>query len=199
MAELITEIGVPTTPEDVMREYVGDWWPDSMRKIEAKLGGPLPPDFTEPYRSRQDAALSEGVDPVAGVIGVVDAVEAAGLKTCVASNGPHARWRSPWARRAFASASRAGSTAPPTSSAASRRPTCSPRRRKDGRRPRGAGRRGGAASSSRTRRSARPRASRMPAYGYGPRPRIEARCGAHACAHTFDTMPDLPAMLGLQR
>ena len=80
---------MPTTPEDVMREYVGDWWPDSMRKIEAKLGRPLPPDFTETYRTRQDAALSEGVEPVAGVIDVVDAVEAAGLETCVASNGPH--------------------------------------------------------------------------------------------------------------
>jgi HAD superfamily hydrolase (TIGR01509 family) len=89
MAKLITEIGVPTTPEDVMREYVGDWWPDSMRKIETKLGSPLPPDFTESYRTRQDAALSEGVEPVAGVIAAVDAVEAAGLKTCVASNGPH--------------------------------------------------------------------------------------------------------------
>ena len=88
MAELITEVGVPTTPEDVMREYVGDWWPDSMRKIEEKLGRPLPSDFTQTYRSRQDAALSQGVEPVAGVIDVVDAVEAAGLRTCVASNGP---------------------------------------------------------------------------------------------------------------
>ena len=89
MAELITEIGVPTTPEDVMRDYVGDWWPDSMRKIEEKLGRALPSDFTQTYRSRQDAALSEGVEPVAGVIDVVDVVEAAGLRTCVASNGPH--------------------------------------------------------------------------------------------------------------
>ena len=89
MAELITEVGVPTTPADVMRDYVGDWWPDSMRKIEAKLGRPLPPDFTDTYRSRQDAALSVGVEPVRGVLEVIDAVEAAGLRTCVASNGPH--------------------------------------------------------------------------------------------------------------
>lgn len=91
MADLITEIGLPTTPAECMRDYVGDWWPDTMRKIEAKLGQPLPGDFTDKYRSRQDEALSKGVGPVEGVVDVVDAVEAAGLRTCVASNGPHAK------------------------------------------------------------------------------------------------------------
>ena len=139
-----------------------DWWPDSMRKIEEKLGRPLPSDFTETYRSRQDAALSEGVEPVAGVIDVVDAVEAAGLRTCVASNGPHPKMGSRWAPRACASASRAASSARPTSSAESPRPTCSstsPRRWASRPRPASVvedsalGVRGGASGG-------------MPAYGY---------------------------------
>ncbi len=89
MAELITEVGLPKTPEDCMREYVGQWWPDSEARIEAELGRPLPADFEATYRRRQDAALGAGVEPVAGVIDVVDQVEAAGIATCVASNGPH--------------------------------------------------------------------------------------------------------------
>ncbi|MDQ3571229.1 MAG: HAD-IA family hydrolase [Actinomycetota bacterium] len=89
MAEVITEAGLPTTPEDCMREYVGQWWPDSEAKIAELLGRPLPADFEREYRRRQDEALGAGVEPVDGVIDVVDLVEASGLKACVASNGPH--------------------------------------------------------------------------------------------------------------
>ena len=91
MAEIITELGLPTTPEECMRDYVGDWWPDTERKLAAKLGRALPDDFEATYRSRQDDALRRGVDPVAGVVAVIDAVEEAGIRTCVASNGPHAK------------------------------------------------------------------------------------------------------------
>lgn len=89
MAELITELGLPKSAADCEREYVGQWWPDSEARIAAELGRPLPPGFEAEYRRRQDAALSAGVDPIPGVVAAVDRVEADGLATCVASNGPH--------------------------------------------------------------------------------------------------------------
>ena len=91
LAAVITEAGLPTTPEDCMREYVGQWWPDSEAKIAEQLGRPLPAGFEQEYRRRQDEALGAGVEPVDGVIDVVDRVEASGLKACVASNGPHSK------------------------------------------------------------------------------------------------------------
>lgn len=88
MAACLTEIGLATTTEDCMREYVGGWWPDVVDSIEAKHKETLPDGFTEQYRARQNAALAEGVEPVAGVIEALDRIP---LTICVASNGPAAK------------------------------------------------------------------------------------------------------------
>ncbi len=88
MAACLTEIGLPTTTEECMRDYVGSWWPDAVEDIEAKLGHALPDGFTEQYRARQNAALAEGVEPVAGVI---EALERIPTPICVASNGTHTK------------------------------------------------------------------------------------------------------------
>lgn len=85
LAESLSEIGLPTTAEDCMRDYVGLWWPDCVAMIEARLGAPLPDGFTERYRQRQSAALAAGVEPVAGVVEALGRIPVAG---CVASNGP---------------------------------------------------------------------------------------------------------------
>ena len=192
MAELITEIGVPTTPEDVMREYVGDWWPDSERKIQAKLGRPLPDDFEATYRSRQDRALSEGVEPVGGVLDVIDAVEAAGLRTCVASNGPHPKMeitmgsagvRERFEGRIFSSADVGrGKPAPDLFLHVAREMGVAPEAciviEDSALGVRGA------------------RAAGMAAYGYTGHASA-AKLGA-AGAHTFGSMAELPSMLGLE-
>ncbi len=84
MAACLTEIGLPMTTEQCMRDYVGSWWPDVVEDVEAKLGHALPEGFTEQYRARQNAALAEGVEPVAGVVEMLDRISGA---ICVASNG----------------------------------------------------------------------------------------------------------------
>ena len=78
MAETLQELG------DYIAGKLGASVGDAVKRLKSltadkKLGRPVPPGFTETYRSRQDAALSEGVEPVPGVIEVVDAVEAARL------------------------------------------------------------------------------------------------------------------------
>ncbi|MDQ2676575.1 MAG: HAD-IA family hydrolase, partial [Actinomycetota bacterium] len=165
--------------------------PDSMRKIEAKLGRPLPDDFTRTYRSRQDAALSQGVEPVAGVLDLVDAVEAAGLRTCVASNGPHRKMeitmgsagvRKRFEGRIFSAADVArGKPAPDLFLHVARELGVAPEACvviEDS--PLGV-------------RGAR--TAGMPSFGYtGHAPAAKL---AAAGAHTFGSMAELPAMLGL--
>ena len=90
MAEALSEIGLPTTAEECMRDYVGRWWPDCVEIIEAKLGHELPAGFTARYRERQNAALAAGVEPVTGVAEALDRVTVA---VCVASNGPLEKMR----------------------------------------------------------------------------------------------------------
>jgi len=85
LAESLGEIGLQTSAEDCMRDYVGRWWPDSVAMIEAQLGAPLPAGFAAQYRRRQFAALAAAVEPVPGV---VEALERIPVGTCVASNGP---------------------------------------------------------------------------------------------------------------
>lgn len=193
MAEIISELGLPTTPEDCMRDYVGDWWPDTERKIAAKLGRPLPDDFEETYRTRQDEALSRGVDPVSGVVELIDAVEAAGIRTCVASNGPHSKMeitlagaglRERFEGRIFSSADVArGKPAPDLFEHVAARMDAEPARCvviEDS--PLGI-------------RAAR--TAGMAALGYTGHQRPERLQAAGA--PSFDSMADVPALLGLDR
>jgi HAD superfamily hydrolase (TIGR01509 family) len=84
LAECLTEIGLPTTPEESMHIYMGRWWPDILAIAAERLGGPVPDEFTDTYRRRQLEALGAGVEPVRGIVAALDRVAA---PTCVASNG----------------------------------------------------------------------------------------------------------------
>jgi HAD superfamily hydrolase (TIGR01509 family) len=84
MAEAITEAGLPTTTEECMRLFMGRRWEDSLEMIEARLGRPLPPEFTDSYIGRRDAALAAELEPVAGV---AEAIARLPVDRCVASSG----------------------------------------------------------------------------------------------------------------
>jgi HAD superfamily hydrolase (TIGR01509 family) len=84
LAELLTEIGMPSTVEGCMRDYMGRSWADCVALIEARLGRPAPPDFGETWRARRNAALEAEVVAVAGVEAALDAIDA---EICVASSG----------------------------------------------------------------------------------------------------------------
>jgi HAD superfamily hydrolase (TIGR01509 family) len=84
LAELLTEIGLPSTVEGCMRDYMGRSWADCVALIEARLGAPAPPDFGETWRARRDAALEAEVVAVEGIEAALDAIDA---EACVASSG----------------------------------------------------------------------------------------------------------------
>jgi len=90
LAHTLTELGLPTTPEDIDRDFKGRSWAHGLAVIEARLGHPPWPDLRERYRERLFAAFDEHLEPVAGIAAALDAIA---LPCCVASSGDHERIR----------------------------------------------------------------------------------------------------------
>lgn len=66
LAESLTAIGLPTSYDECLRDYYGHNWQETQRRIEVRLGGPLPPDFREQHRARARERFAEGFAPVPG-------------------------------------------------------------------------------------------------------------------------------------
>jgi HAD superfamily hydrolase (TIGR01509 family) len=90
LAELITDIGIPTTPEQSLATYMGRSWASCVEIVERKLGRAAPEDFGELYRAGVRAAWERELRPVPGVVEALDAID---LPSCVASSGEHERMR----------------------------------------------------------------------------------------------------------
>jgi len=89
-AELLGELGLRYTLEDMFEHFVGSSMPQCLVKIEAALGRPVPEDFVATYQKRRNIALERDLQPVAGIHAVLDALT---LPTCVASSGAHDKMR----------------------------------------------------------------------------------------------------------
>lgn len=87
LAEVITEFGLPTSVDDAVRLYKGTDLAVIVDRVSAELGKPVD-GIVDVYRARMYAELAEHCPPCPGVPEALDAVEAAGLAWCVASNGP---------------------------------------------------------------------------------------------------------------
>lgn len=87
LAESITLLGKPTTPEDSIRMFMGKRWEDCKLAIAEWTGAPLPPDFEESHRARAKPRMRSEVGPVAGLQPFLDAH--AGFGRCVASSSSH--------------------------------------------------------------------------------------------------------------
>lgn len=86
LARLLTDAGLPTTPEHCLREYRGRSMQSVIALAEQRRGGPLPPDLPERYYAELEAAFARDGQAIPGVI---DALERISLPWCVASSGPH--------------------------------------------------------------------------------------------------------------
>jgi HAD superfamily hydrolase (TIGR01509 family) len=89
-AEWISGLGLETTYEDCVRDFLGLGMPATLRTLTERLGRPLPPEWGKEL----DAAVREGfrreLQPVQGV---VEALEEIDLPTCIASSGSHEKMR----------------------------------------------------------------------------------------------------------
>ncbi|WP_052071691.1 HAD family hydrolase [Sphingopyxis sp. MWB1] len=66
LSESLTAIGMPATYEECLRDYYGHNWQETQRRIEARYGRPLPPNFRETHRARARARFMDGFDVVPG-------------------------------------------------------------------------------------------------------------------------------------
>jgi HAD superfamily hydrolase (TIGR01509 family) len=90
LAERLTAIGLPTTTEDSIRDYMGRSWKTDQEIIEGKLGRPLPDGWVDAYHAAVIAAFATDLAPVEGIAAAIDAID---VPRCVASSSAHARIR----------------------------------------------------------------------------------------------------------
>ena len=90
LAEHLTAIGLPTTTQESIRDYMGRSWATCAALIEQRLGRPLPEGFADGYHGELFAALRRELRPVPGVVAALDAISA---PMCVASSGAHEKIR----------------------------------------------------------------------------------------------------------
>jgi len=88
-AEICRERGWALTEEDLVREFVGLSDAAMRTRLSELVGEELDEGWDRDYADRYRAALARDLRAVAGVADAVDAIESAGLATCVASSGSH--------------------------------------------------------------------------------------------------------------
>lgn len=94
IAEQARALGASIEAEEAHTLFVGGSWASVLAEIERRLGAPAPDDFTETFRAALVEALDNEVEAVPGVIPALDAIDAAGIATCVGSNGPQVKMKS---------------------------------------------------------------------------------------------------------
>lgn len=94
LAELLTELGLPTTAPEIDRDFKGRSWEHGLEVIRARRDGAEPwPQLREIYRERLFDAFDRRLQPIPGIPQALDALDAAGVPRCVASSGDHERIR----------------------------------------------------------------------------------------------------------
>jgi HAD superfamily hydrolase (TIGR01509 family) len=83
LAGLLTEIGLPMTPEESVEAFMGRSWKHVEAYTAERRGEPLPEGFRARYLEAMFAAFEEELRPVPGVAAALDAIE---LPNCVASS-----------------------------------------------------------------------------------------------------------------
>jgi HAD superfamily hydrolase (TIGR01509 family) len=93
LAEILNGYGLMVTWHDCVERYLGSTLGRVRELVEAELGHPIPDHFEEHYRAVVYPELAASVRAVPGVVGVLDALDAAGVVSCVASSAIHERIR----------------------------------------------------------------------------------------------------------
>ncbi len=74
IAEYLTAIGHPTTPEQSMARFMGLAGADFLAAVEGWIGRPLPEDFHAERQVENERCLAEGIAEVAGAVAFVRAL-----------------------------------------------------------------------------------------------------------------------------
>lgn len=85
LADLLTELGLPTTLDESMAAYMGKRWRDCEQLIGEQLGAPCPPNLLEKWTRRcHDRALRD----LSAVVGFDAFLASRTERLCIASSSP---------------------------------------------------------------------------------------------------------------
>ena len=86
---MLTEIGLPYTPADTIRTFMGRSMVSCMQIVEAQLGHAAPEDFLQQVDRRAYDAFEQSLEAVPGVETLLDLLDVHGVPYAVASSGSH--------------------------------------------------------------------------------------------------------------
>ncbi|MGW7249649.1 HAD family hydrolase [Streptomyces decoyicus] len=93
LAAHLTELGHPTTYEESLRDYMGGAMHRIHEVVLERSGKRLPATFDEDFHTRVFEEFRRRLEPVAGVVEVLEKLAADGVPYCVGSSGSHERIR----------------------------------------------------------------------------------------------------------
>ncbi|MFD8838097.1 HAD family hydrolase [Streptomyces griseofuscus] len=93
LAAYLTELGIETSYEDSLRDYMGSAMHRVHDLVLERTGQRLPADFDDVFHARVFAAFERELRPVPGAAEVLEKLAADGVPYCVASSGSHQRIR----------------------------------------------------------------------------------------------------------
>lgn len=92
-AEAVSELGWQMSAEVAKAEFLGDTFNNIIRRVEEKLGHPVPADWPARSQANLLAALERELTPVRGVRGAIEALVVAGATLAVGSQGTHEKMK----------------------------------------------------------------------------------------------------------
>jgi HAD superfamily hydrolase (TIGR01509 family) len=93
MAQCLTQAGFPMTGSQARARFIGYSMKTVIGEVEAELGRPLPKDWLANFHTVSHAQLTNKIEAIEGVEAAIDALEAIGFQTAVASSGEHAKMK----------------------------------------------------------------------------------------------------------
>jgi HAD superfamily hydrolase (TIGR01509 family) len=89
MAELLTELGHPTSIEDALTHFIGLNGKDFIAAIEARIGCPVPAEFIVRRAEENERVLAEGLTAVVGAVEFVRSLPSDLPKAVASSSSLH--------------------------------------------------------------------------------------------------------------
>jgi HAD superfamily hydrolase (TIGR01509 family) len=92
-ARVLTELGWPVTPEEVVERWMGRSSASQLAELADRLGAERAREFDERTTAELHDVFERELTAVDGVLDLVTVLHEAGVPTCVASSGTHDRMR----------------------------------------------------------------------------------------------------------
>ena len=93
LGNMLRELGLDLTQQQIFEHFVGYSLPHCLRVIEGMLGHAAPENFLRDLQARTFAAFKTELRATPGIEQTLDALDAVGLPYCVASSGDHEKMK----------------------------------------------------------------------------------------------------------